>query len=245
MVGFFGWLDFRAPYHLAELWFVPVLALLAAAAATGKLRDVAALAVLFGSVILIPVLAQGRQAASLGYIWQGRYLLAVAAGLPLLAAAILAKREPRHAWLRRAVPRLPLAVTASTLALGFLMFYATLRRYAVGTRGPLLLPLHPSWTPPGTIAAAVLLYLVGVALAALVVLKSQASYPAEVSEGGPGGDAPLPEMAAVTVPAPAAANGHANGATNGNGAKRRVNGSGEPAAPSSSEDRDAAVASTP
>jgi len=251
MVGFFGWLDVRAPYHLAELWFVPVLALLAAAAAAGKLRDVAALVVLAGSVILIPVLAQGRQAASLGYIWQGRYLLAVAAGLPLLAAAILAKREPRRAWLRRAVPRLPLAVTASTLALGFLMFYATLRRYAVGTRGPLLLPLHPGWTPPGTVAGVVLLYLIGVALAALVVLKSWAPYPAEVSEGS-GGGVPVPEQASerapATVPAPAAANGHAhgaaNGTANGNGKKHPVNGSGKTVAPSSSEDRGAAVAST-
>jgi hypothetical protein len=250
MVGFFGWLDVRAPYHLAELWFVPVLALLAAAAAAGKLRDVAALTVLFGSVILIPVLAQGRQASSLGYIWQGRYLLAVAAGLPLLAAAILAKREPRREWLRRTAPWLPLTVTASTLALGFLMFYATLRRYAVGTRGPLLLPLQPTWTPPGTVAGVVLLYLVGVALAALVVLKSWGPYPAEVSQGS-GGGVPVPEMAPVSAPASAnghangTANGAANGTTNGNGTKHPVNGSGKPATASSSEDRDAAVASTP
>jgi hypothetical protein len=263
MVGFFGWLDVRAPYNLAELWFVPVLALLVAAAAAGKLRDVAALVVLAGSVILIPVLAQGRQASSLGYIWQGRYLLAVAAGLPLLAAAILAKRKPRRAWLRRTVPWLPLAVTASTLALGFLMFYATLRRYAVGTSGPLLLPLQPTWTPPGTVAGVVLLYLVGVALAALVVLKSWAPYPAEASEGS-GGGSPVPELAPLPVHAPAAANGTANGhvngtangtanaaangaangTTNGNGKKHPVNGSGTAVAPSSSEDRDAAVAST-
>ncbi|NUR26391.1 MAG: DUF2142 domain-containing protein, partial [Catenulispora sp.] len=142
MVGFFGWLDVRPPYALAPLWILPVLALIAAACAVGKLRDAAALALLAVSVIAIPVLAQGRQAQTLGYIWQGRYLLAVAAGLPMLAAAILAKQQSRGAgqrprrpwrpWQQSALARLPLAVTAATLLLGFLMFYTTLRRYTVG-----------------------------------------------------------------------------------------------------------------
>ncbi|MEY9905346.1 hypothetical protein ABIA35_001562 [Catenulispora sp. MAP12-49] len=231
MVGFFGWLDVRAPYNLAELWFLPVLALIAGAVASGRLREIAALAVLAGSVIFIPVLAQGRQAASLDYIWQGRYLLAVAVGLPLLAAAILAKREPRWARVRGAVARLPLAVTASTLVLGFLMFYTTLRRYAVGATGTLL-PLHPGWSPPGTIAGVVLLYLVGAGLAALVVLKSRAPYPAEVSAGS-GGGVPAADRTVVTVPVPAGVNGtghSTNGAnstngTNGKARQRSANGS--------------------
>ncbi|MFL6114193.1 MAG: DUF2142 domain-containing protein [Catenulispora sp.] len=173
MVGFFGWLDVRPPYHLEPLWFLPVLALIAAACAVGKVRDLAALALLAFSVIAIPVLAQGRQAQSLGYIWQGRYLLAVAAGLPMLAAAILAKYEPRRARLKAALARLPLAVTGSTLLLGFLMFYTTLRRYAVGTHGPWL-PLHPAWAPPGSLLPVVALYLIGAGLAALTVLRSRA-----------------------------------------------------------------------
>lgn len=234
MVGFFGWLDVRAPYHLAELWFLPVLALMVTAAAAGRWRDVAALVLLAGSVIMIPVLAQGRQAASLGYIWQGRYLLAVAAGLPLLAGAILAKREPRQRWTLWAVPKLPVAVTASTLVLGFLMFFTTLRRYAVGTHGPLV-PLDPAWSPPGTIAGVVLLYLVGAGLAALVVLKSWAPYPeaADARE-----DVALPDLAMVALAVSAAAdgsgpgngNGTAHGAaadTDGRGRTPHANGSGK------------------
>ena len=253
MVGFFGWLDVRAPYHLAELWFLPVLALVAAASAAGKLREVAALAVLAASVIAIPVLAQGEQAASLGYIWQGRYLLAVAAGLPLLAAAILAKRRPRHEWLHRTATRLPLAVTASTAVLGFLMFATTLRRYAVGTHGSLLL-IDPAWTPPGTVVGVVLLYLAGAALAALIVLKSRAPYPetAALGEGvtpaaaieaaaaavaqGFVTDVAVPDLAVVTVPAQATADG--------NGKPHRVNGAGETAVTEdATEDRGPAIAS--
>jgi hypothetical protein len=232
MVGFFGWLDVRAPYHLAELWFLPVLALIAAAAAAGRRRDVTALALLAGSVIAIPVLAQGRQAASLGYIWQGRYLLAVAAGLPLLAAAILAEHEPGRPVLRRATSRLPLTVTAATLTLGFLMFFATLRRYAVGTRGPLV-PLHPAWTPPGTIAGVVLLYAIGAALAALVVLKSWAPDPGTTAAEDGGTDAKDATTDQTVVVVPVSARARENG-------KAHSNGSG-PAA--ETEDRGPAVAS--
>lgn len=233
MVGFFGWLDVSPPFHLTELWFLPVAALIAAAVVSGKLRDVAALVLLAGSVVAIPVLAQGRQAASLGYIWQGRYLLAVAAGLPLLAAAILAKREPRRGWLKQGVSRLPLVVTASTLVLGFLMFYTTLRRYAVGTRGPLLL-VDPAWAPPGTVAGVVVLYLVGAGLAALVVLRSWAPYPEPVVVGDGEGTAArveaevevgaVPEVAVVSVPAQVGANGSSS---NGNGKTHHANGSGK------------------
>ncbi|WP_194924366.1 DUF2142 domain-containing protein [Catenulispora pinisilvae] len=244
MVGYFGWLDVQPPFHLAELWFVPVLALMAAAALVGKRRDVAALALLAFSVIAIPVLAQGRQAASLGYIWQGRYLLAVAAGLPLLAAAILAKREARGDRLKRAVPRLPVAVTGVTLVLGLLMFYTTLRRYAAGSSGSLVL-WGTAWTPPGTIVGVVVLYLVGAGLAALVVLKSWAPYPGAgvgggdgVAEGAPtAGDA----AASATVAMVAAQALHDRAAVVGEGA----NGSAGPASvvgeETSDEDRGAAA----
>ena len=200
MVGFFGWLDVKPPYHLSELWFVPVLALLAAACAVGKVREVAALVLLAVSVIAIPVLAQGRQAQTLGYIWQGRYLLAVAVGLPLLAAAILTKREPRPGRLNRAVHRLPPAITASTLLLGFLMFYTTLRRYMVGAYGPWF-PLHPAWSPPGTLIPVVLLYLLGAGLAALVVLGSRGPY---ITAENADKSEPVSPAAGSTRPAPAA-----------------------------------------
>jgi hypothetical protein len=234
MVGYFGWLDVRTPYHLAELWFVPVLALLVAAGVAGKRRDVAALVVLAGSVIAIPVLAQGRQAQTLGYIWQGRYLLAVAAGLPLLAAAILAKREPRQEWLKSAVTRLPVTVTASTLVLGFLMFYTTLRRYTVGVHGPLLL-VHTAWTPPGTVTSAFLLYLVGAGLAALVVLKSRPAHPPALPEVVADG-AEMTQNPAENAPALAVT-------VAANGTSHHANGSHTAAEPESAGDRDAAIVS--
>jgi hypothetical protein len=241
MIGYFGWLDVQPPYHLASLWYIPVLALLIGACLVGGPREVTALVLLAVSVVAIPVVAQGRQAQTLGYIWQGRYMLAVAAGLPLLAAAVLAKREPRWSWLDRLVNRLPAPVTASTLVLGFLMFYTTLRRYAVGTRGPLL-TLHPSWSPPGTIVGVVLLYLVGAGLVALVMLAGRAPYPTPFAsaddatpEVGVGVDAEALSAAALEVPAltGVAAAGAANGAANGttNGAAQHLNGSGTAAAP--------------
>ncbi|MEY9861254.1 hypothetical protein ABH935_006894 [Catenulispora sp. GAS73] len=243
MIGYFGWLDVQPPYHLASLWYLPVLALLVGACLVGGPREVTALVLLAVSVVAIPVVAQGRQAQTLGYIWQGRYLLAVAAGLPLLAAAILAKREPRWSWLDRAANRLPVPVTVSTLVLGFLMFATTLRRYAVGSRGPLL-TLHPSWSPPGSIAGVVLLYVIGAGLAALVMLASRAPYPTPVASGD---SAQAMAAAALEVPALAGApTVTANGTTNGvtNGTAQHLNGSGAAGTPDSDTgDRDTAVAS--
>ena len=246
MIGYFGWLDVQPPYHLASLWYIPVLALLIGACLVGGPREVTALVLLAVSVVAIPVVAQGRQAQTLGYIWQGRYLLAVAAGLPLLAAAILAKREPRWGWLDRVVNRLPMPVTVSTLVLGFLMFGTTLRRYAVGTRGPWL-TLHPAWSPPGSVLGVVLLYLVGAGLAGLVMLaagRETAPTPVGAADGdGVSADA----ESAVEVPALAgAAAGTANGTANG--ATQHLNGSNPAAATaaapdSDTGDRDTAVAS--
>jgi hypothetical protein len=150
-----------------------------------------------------------------------------------------------------------MALTATTGVLAFLMFYTTLRRYAVGTRGPLLL-LDPSWTPPGTVFGVVLLYLIGAALAALVVLKSWAPYPVAVTvgEGGvpaagieavPAEDVSVPDLAVVTAPAQATANGNGNGRThhaNGAGKAGAVTGAATAiVAASATDDRGPAVAS--
>jgi len=91
----------------------------------------------------------------------------------------------------------------STLLLGFLMFYTTLRRYAVGAHGPWL-PLHPAWSPPGSILLVVALYLIGAALVALTVLGSRPPDHPEPPVDGTGLPTPT-EVAAVVDEAEASA----------------------------------------
>lgn len=173
MVGIFGWLEVK-PSHTAQMsWLAAVAVLVLAAAWRAKLRELVSLAGLCVAVVAIPVVAQGRQAVHLGYIWQGRYLLAVAVGVPLLAAAVLANRTPvgRRGWLGR-VPRIVmLGVAGVTLFVGLEMFLTTLRRYAVGDTGSWF-TLHPAWSPPGTVYGAVALYVAGAALLAWCTLAS-------------------------------------------------------------------------
>jgi hypothetical protein len=58
------------------------------------------------------------------------------------------------------------------------MFASTLRRYAVGVRGPWLLS-GTSWSPPGGALSVVLLYVLGMALAAWTVFGSRPRVAAE------------------------------------------------------------------
>jgi hypothetical protein len=173
MVGTFGWLDVK-PSHTAQLcWLGAVAVLVLAAAWRAKLRELVALAGLCVAVVVVPVVAQGRQAVHLGYIWQGRYLLAVAVGVPLLATAVLANRTPvgRRGWMGQVPRGVMLGVSAVTLFVGFEMFLTTLRRYAVTEYGGWF-TLHPAWSPPGSVFLAIGVYLAGAALLAWCVLAS-------------------------------------------------------------------------
>jgi hypothetical protein len=184
-IGRFGWLDVSPPYGLNQTWELLILALAVLAFLRSRRRERIALLGLGAAILLVPVLAQAKQAAHLGYIWQGRYLLAVSVGLPLLATTILAQRtladrDPESgsrfgsgiglAIARRiAGPRWVYGTLTVFLLVGFTIFYAPLRRYAVGADGPLF-SLSPDWSPPGGILVPIVLYLLGAAvLAAMVV----------------------------------------------------------------------------
>lgn len=147
MIGIFGWLDTPVPTVTLDLWIGVILLLAVIAWACGRLRDgIALLSVLIG-VIIIPVLAQGVEAKHVGFIWQGRYLLAFAVGLPILAGWVLSDRATQiPAVLQTRIA----AVALSLLAFAnFAAFFRSMRRYAVGLNKALI-PTHLHWSPPGT-----------------------------------------------------------------------------------------------
>jgi hypothetical protein len=193
MVAIFGWLDVRSPKFTHYSWYAVIGVTALLALWFGRLRERLAIFGLVAAIVVIPMMAQGKQAASLGYIWQGRYLLAVAVGLPLLAAAVLARRiDGGHRRTAAAVVRGTLALTTAG---GLLAFAITLHRYADGVDGPWL-PSHHSWTPPGGFLTVVALYLVGAAaLIALVIRADAASRATQAASIGQ-----LPERAADPEP---------------------------------------------
>ena len=153
MIGYFGWVDVETPALGRYLWTGALGATVLAALAFGRRRHVAVLAVLLVAVVVLPVVLESTQAEKFGFFWQGRYTLPLAVGVPILAAFAVADRVhlPPAAFGRSA------SVLLGALALTHVLAYAAaVRRWAVGTSGPVMYLLaDDGWRPP--LPAAVLL----------------------------------------------------------------------------------------
>ena len=144
MVGVFGWLDTRAPTAVLVVWIAGLVILLAAALVSASRRVVVGTGLILAACALVPVAFQLRLADTVGYFWQGRYLLPFAAGLPILAG-IGADRGTRR------VPREPWVVATVAIALcaaQWLALAQLLRRYSVGSHGPVWFLAAARWDPP-------------------------------------------------------------------------------------------------
>lgn len=144
MIGNFGWLDTPAPFVTVTAWTAALGALLLLALALpGTSRQRIALGILIAGVIVGPMVLEFPSAPDAGLVWQGRYTLPIAIGVPLVAAVLLARQRPVPLVHRR-------AAAATVLALGLanaLAFYWASRRYSVGTDGEIL-TLAPAWSSP-------------------------------------------------------------------------------------------------
>ena len=142
MVGVLGWLDTPAPALTVVAWSLVVGGLLVLALVRGTWRQRLVLLAVVAVVLVLPVAAQLPSAGDAGLIWQGRYLLPFAAGLPLACALVVARRAPRGPGvLGGAAAALLLAGHAAAL-------WALLRRHGVGATGDVLLR-DAAWQPPG------------------------------------------------------------------------------------------------
>jgi len=158
MIGNFGWLDTPAPPLTYVLWYAAAGALvLLGLSAAMRIRPKAALVLLIGGVAIAPFVLQLPTAAGAGLIWQGRYALPVAVGVPLLAGMLLGEQRPEIVeFLRRGFRgTLPVVVVGQVAA-----FYWASRRYADGATGHLI-TFAPQWSSP-------IGYLTGTALYAVV-----------------------------------------------------------------------------
>ncbi|MNW56101.1 hypothetical protein D3C74_338040 [compost metagenome] len=126
----------------------------------GQVAAKVALGVLFVGVVVGPMLVQLPGAEDAGLVWQGRYTLPIAIGLPLLAAWILAPgdegEEPTAARLSR-------GMTAALGGAGALAFYGAARRYAVGASGPYA-TTEPAWSSNLGFMPAVVLYVIALTI---------------------------------------------------------------------------------
>lgn len=169
MIGDFGWLDTPAPPLTYVLWYFALGAVtLLGLGAAMRPRTKAGLALLVSAVVAAPFVLQVPTAADTGIIWQGRYGLPLAVGVPMLAAILLGEQQSAIVELLRRVFRgtIPWILVAHVAA-----FYIAAHRYAEGTTGHFL-SFSPMWSSPIGYLTGVALYAVLCMTLALVVWRS-------------------------------------------------------------------------
>ena len=189
MVGDFGWLDAPAPPLTTIAWYVAVGALvLVGLSLTGGPRQKAGLLLLLAVVAGAPFALQVPTAADAGLIWQGRYALPIAVGVPLLAALLLVREQPQvRAALHRTARGSLLVILVAHVA----AFYWASRRYAEGLVTGEVVTATPQWSSPIGYLTGAAAY--AVVLGALTLLLWRALGPAAEPTAAPGGaGSPVP-----------------------------------------------------
>ncbi|WP_255768403.1 DUF2142 domain-containing protein [Pseudarthrobacter sulfonivorans] len=149
-VGQFGWLEVPAPMGAFVLWLGLGTLLVMAALVLAKGRARTATIFLLASLLLLPPLLQAQAVATIGIIWQGRYILAVFVPLLMVCGLALDRMDARG-FSSQAMAILN-ATAVLVAVLQFWTFAHTLRRYVTGwavDRRWLDMVTAPSWQPPG------------------------------------------------------------------------------------------------
>lgn len=145
MVGVLQWADAPSPFLTHAVWFLVLGFLGLVGLAVGDLRARLALVSCVALTILAPLL-QVPGMKEHGFVWQGRYALPLAVGVPILAVHTIARSSD---GVGRQVIRRLLPLLTSALVVGMLgSFVWAGRRNAVGLSGPLLYFGREEWRPP-------------------------------------------------------------------------------------------------
>ncbi|MET4061142.1 hypothetical protein ABIB35_002707 [Arthrobacter sp. UYP6] len=202
-IGYMGWLDTPLPMGVYIFWHAAMGAVVLMGLAAPKLRDRLAVLLLIAAALALPPILQGQVIQQLGWIWQGRYLLAVI--VLLLLACGVAFREvafPTGDVARRA-GRWLLAGAAAAHLYAFLY---VLRRYTVGLEETIRWPgmLEESvWQPPFTWQVLGTLYFLVLAAGAVLAYRAlfqPASQPLVTTAEDAGAPSPTPEKQTASAP---------------------------------------------
>ncbi|HWD25026.1 MAG TPA: DUF2142 domain-containing protein, partial [Acidimicrobiales bacterium] len=156
MIGVFGWFDTYSPLFTFVVWYA-LIVLMVIGAAVRSLRNAFVLALVLLTVLVLPAIIVTSHAHANGYTWSGRDMLPIAVGLPILAGALFSRGVDRYRLASIARSSTPLVIAFAAVA-QFVAFFEALRRYAVGSRGPVFgFIVHPSWRPAVGIVGALAL----------------------------------------------------------------------------------------
>ena len=170
-IGYMGWLDTPLPMGVYIFWHFVMGAVLLMGLSAPRLRDRVAVVLMAAAVIVLPPILQAQVIQQLGWIWQGRYLLAVVV-LLLLSCGVAFRSAPfpAGAVARRAGSWLLAGAAAAHLY----AFLYVLRRYTVGLEENIRWPgmLEQVWQPPFTWPVLAVLYFLVLAAAAVLAHRA-------------------------------------------------------------------------
>ena len=137
-VGRIGWLDIPAPTAVVIIWTVLFVVGITYVFRHGDRWSRIALALLVLGYLTVQIGISWSQKNLNGLNWQGRYGVPLLVGLPVLAMPIAARRDDRGAAQLTVVVAVGLCVS----------LYMALRRWTVGTNGPIWYVFRTIWAPP-------------------------------------------------------------------------------------------------
>jgi len=143
MIGVFGWLDTPSPLATYLIWYAATGFVLLLALGSSTRRGAIALLALTAIVVFVPVVISYQEVHRLGIVWQGRYMLAMAVGIPILSTALIDAADV----LARFRARITVTVCLCIGIGDFAAFLTSQRRYASGLPGPIN-PANGTWGPP-------------------------------------------------------------------------------------------------
>ena len=189
LVGRLGWLDTRLPTMAYVLFFVFVGMQVVGVVLSRDRRLIAATALAFAGLALVPVLVNTISATTAGPIWQGRYAIPLVAGLGIMGmigwrqyGARLDRRKSDHTI---SVVRI---IACSCFALTEILgFWQALRRFSVGASGKIWLTGAVDWRPsvaPMLLIAANIALTVGLCAVILFATRGREASDESVAAGG-------------------------------------------------------------
>lgn len=170
-IGLFGWVDQPAPELAVLVWTLVLGGLIGAAVLFARGSGRWATIVLLVSAVVVPPLSQGILLADYGFIWQGRYMMAIYSCLVLCAGIALDEMTP---IVGTAARRRLISVAVWAMAIGHTVTFAwVLRRYVVGSGTWSEMLREPEWQPPGTWLGLTAAFAVVVIAAAALTLRAR------------------------------------------------------------------------
>jgi hypothetical protein len=147
LVALFGWLDTHGPSIAYALWSFLALAIVFAAFVVARGRLLGATLVAVTAFFVVPAAVQAASVGTSGYIWQGRYSLAIYAAVIIVAGLAGASAHPNGASFSIVRALVIIGLSAAGIS-AFTVLWA-IRRYALGAGGwwgDLI--TRPLWLPP-------------------------------------------------------------------------------------------------